>query len=103
MEIKGKARVFAKEHDGWTAYSIGISNKDQEGKWINAYQAIRFKKGEGVPNGTDIEFTAFPTVMKGKQYNSVLWQILEYRIASDTMAKPTEDNYTALTQDDIPF
>lgn len=102
MEIRGKGRVFAKEHDGWTAYSIGISSKDKDGNWINAYQAIRFKNGEGVPNGTDIEFEAFPTVMKGKQYNSVLWQIMSYHVAGDIPAN-TDDGFTEMTDNDFPF
>ena len=64
IKIEGKGRVWAKDHDGWTSYTIGISNKTQDGTWINAYQQVRFRKNEKVPNGTDIEFVAFPTVKK---------------------------------------
>ena len=103
MKIEGKGRVWAKEHDGCTSYTMGISSKDQDGKWVNAYQPVRFRKGERVESGTDIDFVAFPTVMKGKQYNSVLWQITEYRIDADTTARPVEDNFSALTENDIPF
>lgn len=103
MKIEGKGRIFAKEREGWTWYTIGISSKTQDGTWINAYQPVRFRKGEKVPNGTDIEFVGFPTVMKGKEYNSVLWQITEYRSVGDEMAIPDDKGYTALTNDDIPF
>jgi len=101
MNIEGKGRVFAKEHDGWTSYTIGVSSKDKEGNWQNAYQPVRFKKGQGVPNGTDIEFKAFPTVMKGKEYNSVLWQITEFHVVGEIAAQ--EPEFTAISNDDIPF
>ena len=55
IKIEGKGRVWAKEHEGWTSYTIGISNKNQDGTWINAYQQVRFRKNVKVPNGTDIE------------------------------------------------
>lgn len=104
IKIEGKGRVWSKEHDGWTSYTIGISNKNQDGTWINAYQQVRFRKNVKVPNGTDIEFVAFPTVKKGDPYNTVLWQITEYRNVGNEMAAPSpEESYTALTNDDIPF
>lgn len=102
LKIEGKGRIFAKERDGWTSYTIGISNKTQEGKWINAYQPVRFRKNVKVENGTDIEFVGFPTVMEGKQYNYVLWQITEFRNVGDEMSIPDRE-FTALTNDDIPF
>lgn len=104
MEIKGKGRIFAKDMGGWTAYSIGISNKNQDGSYSNAYQAVRLRKGESIPNNTDIDFVAFPTVMKGQKYNSVIWQITEFRIACDDMASPqNEIGFKELTENDIPF
>lgn len=109
--IEGKGRVFAKEHDGWTSYTLGVSGKDKEGKWKSAYQPIRFKSGEGVPNGTDIEFKAFPTVKErtvdGQNRNYIVWQILEYKIVEK---EPQEDftqdfstQYEPLQEGDIPF
>ena len=97
--IEGKGRIFAKDMGGWTSYSLGVSNKDQNGNYINAYQPVRFKKGINVPNGTDIDFRGFATVAKGKN-NFVLWQITEFRIAGDDMPA---DNFTALTDEDIPY
>ena len=100
--------MFAKEHDGWTSYTLGISSKTQDDKWINAYQPIRFKKDVTVANGTDIDYRAFPVVKErvvdGQNRNYIIWQILEFRISGDDMAAPqAEDSYTALTNDDIPF
>ena len=102
MEIEGKGRVFAKEHDGWTSYSIGVSSKDKEGKYVNGYQPIRLRKGESIPNGSFIYFKAFPTVVKGKEHNMVIWQITEFTVEGEVPA-PAENEYTALTNDDIPF
>ena len=104
ITIEGKAKVWAKEFDGKMAYSISVSNKDQEGKWHNAYQSIRFKKGERVENGTVIDFRAFPTIIIGKDKNRVIWQIFEFRTAQDDMASPDNiDGFARLTEDDIPF
>ena len=106
--IEGKGRVFAKEHEGWTSYTIGISSKDKEGKWVNAYQPIRFKTGESVPNNTQIEYKAFPVVkartVDGQNRNYIVWQILEYHVEGEmpeTFADPS--GFTALEGGDIPF
>ena len=29
VNIEGKGRVFAKERDGWTSYTLGVSSKDK--------------------------------------------------------------------------
>jgi len=102
MEIEGKGRVFAKEHDGWTSYSIGVSSKDKEGKYVNGYQPIRLRKGESIPNGSFINFKAFPTVVKGKEHNMVIWQITEFTVEGEVPV-PAENEFTAITNDDIPF
>ena len=66
-KIEGKGRVFAKEHDGWTSYTLGISSKKQDGTWAKAYQPIRFKKDDvPPPNATDIDYVAFPVVKESK-------------------------------------
>lgn len=102
--IEGKAKVWAKDFDGKTAYSISVMTKDQEGNRQYAYQPIRFKKGEKVENGTVIDFRAFPSVSIGREKNRVIWQIIEFRRASDDMAVPdSEEGFTKLTNDDIPF
>lgn len=109
--ITGKGRVFAKEHEGWTSYTIGISSKTQDGKWVNTYQPIRFRKGESVPNGTDIEYRAFAVVKErtidGQNRNYVVWQILSWSVAEAEQAAQSENpmhtGFTALESGDIPF
>ena len=108
--IEGKGRVFAKEHDGWTSYTLGISSKDKDGNWVNAYQPIRFKSGESVPNNTQIEYKAFPVVKErtvdGQNRNYILWQILSWKTAEkepDAMPQTEPTGFTALDSADIPF
>jgi len=110
-EIRGNGRVFSKEHDGWTSYTLGISSKTQEGKWINAYQPIRFKKTDTPPpNATDINYVAFPVVkertVEGQNRNYIVWQILSWSVAEEEQAAPTfatPTGFTALDGGDIPF
>lgn len=102
--IEGKARVWAKEHEGWTSYSIGVSSKDKEGHWINAYQPVRFKKdAPKIENGTEINYKGFATVMKGKEHNYVLWQITEFTFTGNELARPVEAEFSQFTENDIPF
>lgn len=102
MQIEGKGKVWTKEHGDWVSYSIGIYTKDKEGKYVNAYQPIRLRKGESIPNGSFINFRAFPTVVKGKEHNMVIWQITEFTVEGEVPV-PAEPEFTALTNDDIPF
>ena len=106
--IEGKGRVFAKEHEGWTSYTLGISSKDKDGKWVNAYQPIRFKTGEGVPNNTQIEYKAFPVVkaraVDGQNRNYIVWQILEYHVEGELPEYPADPvGFGTLEGGDIPF
>ena len=116
--IEGKGRVFAKDMGKWTSYTIGISSKDSDGNWINAYQPIRFKTGVTVENGTDIDYRAFPVAKEktvdGKNRNYIIWQVLEFRIAGDDMGNAPEEpaeseepaeqsGFAAFNPDDIPF
>lgn len=107
-DVSGRGRVFVKEHGEWKSYTLGISSKKPDGTWVSAYQPIRFKKGIEVENKTDIEYKGFATAKEwtvdGKNRNYVIWQILEFRKAGDDMASPSiDEEYTKLTNDDIPF
>lgn len=102
--IEGKAKVWANEHDGgWKSYKISISNKTQEGTWINAYQPVRFKKGVDIENGTVINYKGFATVVKGRENNYVLWQITEFEIVGEEPIATPEPQFEAFTENDFPF
>lgn len=102
--IEGKAKVWSKEHDGWTSYTVSVSSKDQNGNWVNAYQPVRFKKGTPkIENGTEINYKGFATVMKGKEHNYVMWQITEFTFAGNETSFVPEPSFGQLTENDIPF
>jgi len=108
-KIEGKGRVFSKDHGEWTSYTLGISSKNQDGKWVNAYQPIRFKKDDTPPaNATDIEYTAFPVVKErtvdGQNRNYIMWQILSWHPEEEAPEEvPYAEGYTELNEEDIPF
>ena len=101
--IEGTGKVFAHDNGTWTSYSVGVSAKDKDGNWVNGYQPVRFKKGQDVPDRSVINYKAFPTVVKGKDKPVIVWQILEYTIEGDMMSTRSDQEFTALTNDDIPF
>lgn len=49
-----KYMVFAKQGQYGTMYSIGISKKDKEGKYINGYIPVHFRKDVVVEDRTEI-------------------------------------------------
>lgn len=108
VTIKGEGMVFANDRGDWTSYTMGVSSKKQEGGYANAYQLIRFRKGEGVPNKTKIAFEAFPTVnefttKEGQKRSVVVWQILNYRLAAEEMPNRPPEGFSALSPDEMPF
>lgn len=103
VTIEGTAIVWANEYNGKRYYSVSVGSKNQEGNWENARQPVRFKSGIKVSNKTEIDFKAFPTVAKGKNGNYVLWQITDFFETAQQIDVPVETQYSALTNDDIPF
>lgn len=47
--------VFKNEYNGKTFYSIGVSKKNQDGKYENGYINVRFKKDVELDNQTKIK------------------------------------------------
>lgn len=132
VTIEGTAIVWANEYNGKRYYSVSVGSKNQEGNWENARQPVRFKSGIKVSNKTEIDFKAFPTVLMGKDTerlvnvvmgsnisendkriiasllrtnggNKVLWQITDFFETAQQIDVPVETQYSALTNDDIPF
>lgn len=48
LENKYPVMIFSKEYQGNTYYNLGLSKKDQNGKYINGYISCKFKKGVSV-------------------------------------------------------
>lgn len=105
--IEGRGKVWVKEWNGITFYNMSVGSKDQNGKWINASQNIRFKKDAHpetlISDGTVIDFKGFATVSKGNDYNKVVWQITEFTVVGNEMASPTSNDFERFTENDIPF
>ena len=47
--------IFRNEYNGKPSYSLGLSKKDKEGKFINGYIKVNFKKGTDIKNKTKIK------------------------------------------------
>ena len=57
MEVKSNKdeMIFKKEFNGRINYSLGLSKKDKEGKYVNGYMPVQFKKGVEIENQTKIK------------------------------------------------
>lgn len=57
MEVKSNKDeiIFKKEFNGRINYSLGLSKKDKEGKYVNGYMPVQFKKGVEIENQTKIK------------------------------------------------
>ena len=49
--------VFRKDYNGKPSYSLGLSKKDKDGKYINGYVKVNFKKGVELNNKSKIKIT----------------------------------------------
>lgn len=56
-EFTGEVMIFAKDYNGKTFYSLGLSQKKQDGTYLNGYMDCEFKKGVTIPNKTKINIT----------------------------------------------
>ena len=111
-------QVWRYDGNGFPQYSIGISKKDDDGKYIREYQQIVFRKGVELQNNERIYiFDAFPKLntwraKDGSIGKRVVWQILDFSYATDrpeTEAPTYQESYDdvpdsfAAAEDDVPF
>ena len=47
--------IFKNEYNGKSSYSLGLSKKDKDGKYIKGYITVNFKKGVELNNQTKIK------------------------------------------------
>ncbi len=103
--------VFANEKqtakgDKFTLYSIGVSSKDQSGKYVNGYLSCRFKKGVTVANKTKIKINnAFFVATKSgdKTYTSLM--ITDFVDLDGNSASNGEEwaNIADIAENELPF
>lgn len=117
--------VFRKDTEYGTNYSIGLSRKDKDEKYINAYIPVRFKSDVTLEDKTKIyirnAFLTFYLKQDGKPVFYIM--IMKYENTNETIEKAknesissvkTEEikeedpfkefgNEVVLTDDDLPF
>lgn len=107
MNVTGKTKIFRKDFDGKPAYSRAISSRKYEngkqGDWLKpVYESVQLPKGTQIEDGTIINVTsAFESsyeTRSGEVKRKLVVQ--EYEVEG---AVKTEPEFTALTNDDIPF
>lgn len=115
MDVTGQATIFRNEHDGangtWYTYSTGVSNKRQDGSYVNAYLDVRFRKNVVVENRTRIDIKkGFLTVREfefnGEKRKKIELMVMEFEvIESDEVYADeyTPNGFSALSDDDVPF
>lgn len=119
IDVKGtNCKLWIKEHDGkdgnkWRTYSIGVSRKDMNGNYINAYQDVMFTRNAGfdekIPNGTVFDFEGWMSVKTrkdrdGKERNYPIITINKAKFEYDPQAERESyrDSFETLSED-IPF
>ena len=102
-KVSGTDIVWVDEYNGKRYYKFNMGSRNEDGTWINAKQPIRFRQGVRISNGTWIDYEGFETVAPGKNGNYTIWQILKYTELKEDVDVPVETQYSALTNDDIPF
>lgn len=57
MEITSNKEemIFRKDYNGKPSYSLGLSKKDKDGKFVNGYIKVNFKKGVELNNKSKIK------------------------------------------------
>ena len=119
IDVSGKnCKLWIKEHekqDGskWCTYTIGVSRKDANGTYTNAYQDVTFTRNAGitsdVPNGVLFDLEGWMSVRsrRDREGNSRNYPVITINRA-DFHYDPTpangnyEDSFEAL-EEDVPF
>lgn len=47
--------IFRSEHNGKASFSIGLTKKDKDGKYVNGYMEVHFRNGVDLQNKTKIK------------------------------------------------
>ncbi len=106
-----KAKIWRNDYEGkngtFHRYKVGVSKKNDDGSFVNAYIPIRFTKRSGAPekieNGALCSFSGFMSVESykdkdGKEHNAPIIIAMEVMFEGDQDA----DNFTQADVE-IPF
>lgn len=115
MDVFAKnAKIWRKDIEGrngtFHKYSVSVSKKNEDGKYVNAYIPVVFSKRANAPevisNGAECDFTGFMSVeyytdKEGRTVTTPQVVIMEATFY-DGNDKDSVDNFTAATED-FPF
>lgn len=118
IDVTGKnCKLWINEHkkqngDVWHTYTIGVSKKDQNGQYVNAYQDVQFTKNVDptrIPNGTTFDFEGWLSVKvyrdkDGKEVRRPIIMINKANFQYDpkAAAESYQDSFEGLDED-VPF
>lgn len=95
--------IFKNEKDGKAFYSVGLSNKDQNGNYTNGYMKVQFKKDVDVEDRTKIiikdGFVGFYKTKNGDTVNYLF--ITDFEIANKEIK--VEKNDVETTNEPDPY
>lgn len=94
--------VFRQDNQYGTHYSIGLSRKDQDGKYCNAYIPARFKNSE-LQDKTKIYIkNAFLTFYLKQDKTPVFYiMVMDYETTDETIEKFKSESITSIKQEEI--
>lgn len=108
--------IFKKEENNKIKYTVGLSNKKQDGTYENAYFPIQFNKGVVLENQTKIMLVKswlsfYSWEYQEKNGTTFFIKCSEFTTLEDIQTAPKEENdpfqefadEIVLTDDDLPF
>lgn len=104
--------IFRNDVSGYTFYSVGLTNKAEDGTYNNGSMRCKFKKGVELENKTKIYIkNGFVSFYKKDKVTIPYLFITEFETVTDTIERIKEEakenafneNEIELTDDDLPF
>ena len=113
MDVReAKAKIWRKDFEGkngtFYKYSVSVSKKNQDGKYVNAYIPVRFTKNSGAPekieNGTTCSIEGFMSVESFTDREGNTRNTPQIVVMKADFDDPTEgvDSFQQ-AEEDIPF
>ena len=112
---ENRKRIYRKDNEYGTFYSMGISKKQQDGTYLNGYIPVRFKKDVSLEDKSDIKIkNAWLDFYKSKNNETIVYIFInEFEIVSiDSKVVANKEmeseeifnpNEIVITDDDLPF
>lgn len=114
MDVSGKnERLWIRKHESdsgsWNEYSLGVSKKGKDGKYVNHYMKVRFAGAVDVPadlkSGSKMDYSGFMTVdsYMGKDGKEVIRPMVMIMDADFPEYVAIEGSGFEEAEEDIPF